>query len=103
MIVALSFYAFRPMARDVMSKHPERYNNTDFSIPYIETVSVNWPFDPKTTVIEQPSGEYVINPVFERHIRELENWSLGSKFANIFPELAPHIRINDNPVGRMLV
>jgi len=29
----------------------------------------------------------VINPVFERHLRRLENWSLGPAFAKAFPGL----------------
>ena len=33
------------------------------------------------------SDQLLINPVFEKHIKKLENWSLGTKFAEAFPWL----------------
>ncbi|KAF3936608.1 hypothetical protein ABW19_dt0208834 [Dactylella cylindrospora] len=92
-----------PMTRDVMAKQPEKYNNTDFSIPYTETLSINWPYDPMTTVIEQSPGEYIINPVFETHLRDLEHWSVGTKLVELFPDLAPHVKIVDRPPRKKLV
>ncbi|KAF3183837.1 hypothetical protein TWF106_009565 [Orbilia oligospora] len=85
-----------PMSRDAMAKHPEKYNNTEFSIPYTGTLSVNWPYDPMSTVMEQSTNEYVINPMFETHIRKIENWSVGTKFAELYPDLAPHVKIVDH-------
>ncbi|KAF3909211.1 hypothetical protein ABW20_dc0102477 [Dactylellina cionopaga] len=89
-----------PMTRDEMAKHPEKYNNTEFSIPYTGTLSVNWPYDPLDTVMEQSPGEFVINPVFEAHIRKIENWSVGSKFAELYADLKPHVKIVDHPPGK---
>jgi len=39
--------------------------------------------------------EFVINPVFESHLRNLNNWSLGTAFANSFPDLVDDVRIRD--------
>ena len=40
----------------------------------------------------------MINPVFERHLRDLKNWSLGPPFAKAHPALADTVRIkNDSP------
>ncbi|KAF3918245.1 hypothetical protein ABW21_db0200515 [Orbilia brochopaga] len=89
-----------PMTRDVMAKHPELYSNTEFSIEYTSSLSVNWPYDPAETVMQQTPGEYVINPVFEEHIRKIENWSIGSRFAELYPDLAPHLKIVDHEPGK---
>lgn len=40
--------------------------------------------------------QWVINPVFESHMRELSNWSLGPAFRHAFPHLVVDgVRIND--------
>ncbi|KAF1982415.1 hypothetical protein K402DRAFT_397503 [Aulographum hederae CBS 113979] len=39
--------------------------------------------------------QWIINPVFESHLRDLGNWSLGVKFREAFPELADVVRIHE--------
>ncbi|KAF1351042.1 hypothetical protein BDV97DRAFT_350946 [Delphinella strobiligena] len=39
--------------------------------------------------------EFMINPVFESHLRNLDNWSLGSPFRNAFPDLVEDVKIKD--------
>ena len=39
--------------------------------------------------------EFVINPVFESHLRNLDNWSLGTPFKHAFPDLAEDVRVRD--------
>lgn len=39
--------------------------------------------------------ELLINPVFESHLRNLDNWSLGNAFRNAFPDLVDDVRIKD--------
>ena len=82
-----------PKARDVMIRDSAAYPNMDFSIPYTQSLSVNWPYEDLDTVLEHAPGEFIVNPVFERHLRNLDNWSLGPQFARVFPALEPHIRI----------
>lgn len=67
------------------------YPNIPFDtwfIPYTTTLSLNWPYEPTDTLISLPDSEELsINPVFERHVRDLNNWSLGPAFAKAFPML----------------
>ncbi|KAJ9637692.1 hypothetical protein H2199_007182 [Coniosporium tulheliwenetii] len=39
--------------------------------------------------------QWLINPVFETHLRELSNWSLGPAFRDAFPELAHTVKIHE--------
>ncbi|KAI9823732.1 MAG: hypothetical protein M1832_002289 [Thelocarpon impressellum] len=85
-----------PLARDVLVRDYVNYPLEDFFIPYTMTLSLNWPYDPRDTMImpTDPAGEILISPAFERHLRDLNNWSLGPAFAKAFPELAEKVRIN---------
>lgn len=49
--------------------------------------------------------EFVINPIFESHLRNLENWSLGTTFKNSFPDLVDDVRVKDvkSPAAQSLV
>ena len=39
-------------------------------------------------LLQMPDGdELILNPVFERHMRRLENWTLGDAFHDAFPQL----------------
>lgn len=69
----------------------------NFFIPYTTTLSLNWPYDPSDTLLSLDSDELSINPVFERHLRDLNNWSLGPAFAKAFPALAETTRIKPDP------
>ncbi len=70
----------------------------NFFIPYTTTLSLNWPYDPSDTLLSLPdSDELSINPVFERHLRDLSNWTLGPAFAKAFPELAETTKIKPDP------
>lgn len=42
-----------------------------------------------------PEPEWVINPDFEVHLRNIENWSLGPQFRAAFPELAVYVKIKE--------
>lgn len=80
-----------PKMRDrlVRSYNPRDYLFDNFFIPFTTTLCLNWPYEPTDTLlsVNGEDGELVINPVFERHLRRLENWSLGSAFAGAFPGL----------------
>jgi len=39
--------------------------------------------------------EFAISPVFESHLRNLNNWSLGTAFADSFPDLVDDVRIRN--------
>lgn len=65
------------------------YHFDNFFIPYTTTLTLSWPYDDTDTLLRSPdSDELMINPVFERHLRNLDNWKLGDAFARAFPSLA---------------
>lgn len=83
-----------PRMRDrlVRDYSPREYLFDNFITPFTATLSVNWPYDPSEAVL-LADDDWVINPVFERHLRNLENWSLGPAFANAYPRLAGTYRL----------
>lgn len=86
-----------PKMRDhlVRNYNPRDYLFDNFFIPFTTTLSLNWPYEPTDTLLAAGTeeGEVVINPVFERHLRRLENWSLGGTFRNAFPGLVDTYRL----------
>lgn len=66
----------------------------DFFIPYTTTVSLNWPYNPNDVLLSTPGTEELsINPLFEKHLRDLNNWSLGPAFAKAHSVLEETCRI----------
>lgn len=82
-------------------------NFDDFFVPYTTTLSLNWPYPKEKVLIsnnanngdDQQMLDVGINPVFEVHLRELTNWSLGTKFKAAFPDLVQNVRLVDHPVS----
>lgn len=80
--------------------NPEEYHFDNFFLPYTTTLRLSWPYDDTDTLLRSPdSGELMINPVFERHLRNLDNWKLGDAFARAFPVLAEHGNISSTNPG----
>ncbi|KAK2594865.1 hypothetical protein QQS21_007415 [Conoideocrella luteorostrata] len=80
-----------PAMRDRLARiyKPGEYELEQFFIPYTTTLRVNWPYEETDTLLMLPdSPDVIINPVFERHLRNINNWTLGSAFARAFPALA---------------
>jgi hypothetical protein len=72
----------------VRDYNPHEYLFDNFFIPFTTTLSLNWPYEDTDALLQSPdSEELMINPVFERHLRRLENWTLGDSFAKTFPGL----------------
>lgn len=92
-------------SRLIMGRTPgTRIKFDDFFVPYTLTLSLNWPYPPSSclnTAAADTPGDAPrsdLNPVFEVHLRRLENWSLGIQFANSFPELVDEsVTIHDRP------
>lgn len=89
---------------------PTTFLFDNFFIPFTTTLSLNWPYDPmkclqpatrQNTYDMDAAGceegeEWSITPIFEEHLRKLENWSLGRPFEKAFPELVDaSVRIHD--------
>lgn len=91
-----------PRMRDRMVHLYPNIPLENFFIPYTTTLSLNWPYDPSDTLLSLPdSDELAINPVFERHLRDLNNWTLGPAFAKAFPMLAETTKIKPDIGGRI--
>lgn len=87
-------YIVFPKMRDRVIANYLDYPFENWFILWTRTLCVNWPYEPTDALLESPdSDEVMINPVFERHIRDLNNWSVGSSFAEAFPSLAGCMRV----------
>ncbi|KAJ5284287.1 hypothetical protein N7497_000431 [Penicillium chrysogenum] len=87
-------YAPWPGMRDRIVTNYQDYPFENWFIPYTRDLSVNWPYEDTDCLLSaSDSDELVINPVFERHMRNLSNWSLGPCFAECYPSLADTVRI----------
>ncbi|KAJ5901930.1 hypothetical protein N7495_002458 [Penicillium taxi] len=77
-----------PRMRDKVVKSHAEFPFENWFIPYTQGMSVNWPYEATDCLLSTgESDELLINPVFERHMRNLSNWSLGPSFAECYPNL----------------
>ena len=87
-----------PAMRDRMISSCQDYDFSNWFIPYTTTLSLNWPYEATDALLSTPeTEELMINPVFESHLRNLNNWSLGPAFARAYPHLADTTRIKVDP------
>ena len=84
-----------PKLRDkLMTSKPGSYPFENWFIPFTSGINVNWPYDDTDCLLSTNNrDEPIVNPVFERHIMRLENWSLGPEFVEAFPALEGCARI----------
>ncbi|KAI9817094.1 MAG: hypothetical protein M1827_001206 [Pycnora praestabilis] len=76
-----------PDLRDRIINHQDIYDTLEFQALFTAHITVNWPYRPMDALVFQ-NDEVLMNPVFERHINRLDNWSMGPGFAQRYPELA---------------
>jgi hypothetical protein len=75
----------------------------EFFIPFCNKLCLNWPYPRDQVLVSNPSATnpeemVAMNPVFETHLRDLTNWSMGSIFKTEFPYLIDEgVRIQDAP------
>lgn len=70
----------------------------DFFITFTSRMRVNWPYPDGQVLVTSANdpSSVAINPVFESHLRDLNNWSLASAFKATYPELVDEsVRIED--------
>ncbi|GFF39074.1 probable GTP cyclohydrolase-2 [Aspergillus udagawae] len=83
-----------PRMRDRLVGSYQDYPFDQWFIPFTRTLSVNWPYEATDCLLSTSDHEdLIINPVFERHLRNLNNWSLGPAFAEAHPQMAETARI----------
>jgi len=79
-----------PSVRDLLIQKSDVYPFEIFSEFYSQEVSVRWPYDPLDAIIHHhPHGkeDAVLNPIFEKHVRKLSNWTVSAQFERQMPEL----------------
>jgi hypothetical protein len=97
--------------REKMIKNVSAYPNERYGPLYCHSLSLNWPHNPHQCLLQRPDSvqganvtsaavldddeEFMINPVFETHMRNLGNWSVGLAFANAMPELVEGVRVKE--------
>ncbi|KAJ3531588.1 hypothetical protein NM208_g8810 [Fusarium decemcellulare] len=92
-----------PKMRDrlVRDHNPLLYPFDNFFIPFTTTLTLSWPYEETDTLLQNPdSDELMINPVFERHLRNLDNWKLGDAFAKAFPTLVGTFNLDSQSSAR---
>ena len=92
-------YVLFPIMRDRLVKNcdAEAYLFENFFVPFTMTLNVNWPYEDYKVLLQSPDGkELMINPVFEEHVRRLDNWSVGTALKNAFPGLDGTYKVKDN-------
>ncbi|KAF7597574.1 hypothetical protein BBP40_000052 [Aspergillus hancockii] len=83
-----------PRMRDRVVMSHQVYPFDNWFVPFTRTLSVNWPYEETDCLLSTGDGDdLIINPVFERHLRNLGNWSLGPAFAEAYPSLAETAKI----------
>ncbi|KAF2837371.1 hypothetical protein M501DRAFT_937992 [Patellaria atrata CBS 101060] len=65
----------------------------DFAAAYSSSFNVKWDYDPSHVLISVPgptlgTPQMIINPIYEEHVRQLSNWTVGPNFRRRFPEMA---------------
>jgi hypothetical protein len=79
-----------PNARIYLISHPE-ITFDHFAMVYSSSFDVSWPYNPSHILLSSSNadgGGIHLNPVYEQHVRQLRNWTIGEKFRKKFPELS---------------
>jgi hypothetical protein len=74
--------------RVILANDPTIFYFDNWFLPFTSTFSISWPYEEAHALLRNPdSDEIMINPVFESHMRNLDNWKVGRAFAEAFPML----------------
>lgn len=81
----------------MLVEFPDKYPFEQFSEVYSSNVTISWPYNESDIVVDlsgtqdraqaTQATQAVINPIFERHIRNLDNWTVGEAFGRYYPEM----------------
>ncbi|KAM0261985.1 hypothetical protein ACHAQJ_001991 [Trichoderma viride] len=98
----MDFLPFPEMRdRVIRANNPAVFYFDNFFLPITSSLRLCWPYDEAHTLLRNPdSDEIMINPVFESHMRNLDNWKLGTVFAKSFPMLADTCQYWDTASGQ---
>lgn len=80
--------------RDMLIESPEKYPFPLFSELYSQHVTLNWEYGALDTVCHQ-GNNVILNPIFKKHIRKLDNWTASGHFKDYLPEIVAAICRHD--------
>ena len=83
-----------PEMREVMIRDYQSFHQHDFFLPYTLKLSLNWNGE-NCLSADIDDATVRIKPSFERHISDLDNWSLGTCFLQAFPKLEGTFTVKD--------
>lgn len=73
-----------PKARERMCRQSKYHNrHSIMSKVCDESLSINWPHDPSDMILQVNGTEWVLNPIFDRHIKSIENWTVGRRISEV--------------------
>ncbi|ORY09227.1 hypothetical protein BCR34DRAFT_376067 [Clohesyomyces aquaticus] len=90
-----------PSLREYLIEHPE-VKFDDFASVYSTSFLIRWAYDPNHVIItpsNDEKGGIQINPIYEEHLRQLENWTVEGVFRRKFPDMAALIDGYEKPEG----
>jgi hypothetical protein len=90
-----------PNVRQYLIDHPDIFFD-DFAGAYSTSFRIRWDYDPSHVIITTAAadgGGILINPIYEEHIRQLRNWTVGDVFRRKFPELSTLVDVYSQPKG----
>ena len=80
--------------RDMLVEDPEKYPFSEFSPVYSSHVTISWPYTDDDVLVDLAGTDEnglgvqtIVNPIFERHVRNLDNWTFAKDFEIIYPEM----------------
>ena len=75
-----------------------KYPFREFSEMYSRNVKLTWPHEPLDSVMQSSvdEKEFTMNPLFEKHIRKLDSWTVGDPFKKQYAELVAAMLENQN-------
>ncbi|KIV99684.1 uncharacterized protein PV09_08675 [Verruconis gallopava] len=79
-----------PGVRDLLIENPEDYPYEAVGKWYTENVSINWNFD-VLDAVDEVGGAERLHSIFEKHLRNLNNWTVTPAFLERFPAMVPLI------------
>lgn len=78
----------------MLIEQPDKYTFEEFSEVYSHNVTISWPHREEDIVVNLEGDsdqsynlQAMFNPIFERHIRDLDNWTVVQGFKDCYPEM----------------
>ena len=77
----------RPEARERIIRFMDWTKFPTFRAVGNKSISINWPHAQSRVFTSVPKKGLGLDPAFERHIRQLRNWTFGEELSDAFPFL----------------